>query len=156
MDDATREELLERYRAGARTLAEALEGATEAELDARPAPGEWSARQVVHHVADAELRSALRLRQLLAEDSPTIQGYDESDYAERLHYDRPIEASLAAIRAARDTSAELLERMTEDDWKREGTHTENGRYTPETWLEIYAAHCLEHAAQIREARAANG
>jgi hypothetical protein len=41
--------------------------------------------------------------------------------------------------------------MTEADWSREGTHTENGRYTPEDWLQIYAAHGHEHAQQIRRA-----
>jgi len=44
--------------------------------------------------------------------------------------------------------------MTEDDWTREGWHTEHGRYTPEDWLRIYAAHAHNHAAQIGRLREA--
>jgi hypothetical protein len=42
--------------------------------------------------------------------------------------------------------------MTEEEWVREGTHSESGRYSCETWLEIYAVHAHEHADQIRRAR----
>ena len=99
------------------------------------------------------MTSAIRLRLLLAEERPTIRGYDQEAFARRLHYDRPIEASLAAFEAARRTTAELLHRMSEEDWGREGTHSESGRYTVEDWLEIYAAHAHDHADQIRRARA---
>jgi len=44
--------------------------------------------------------------------------------------------------------------MDDEDWKREGSHTESGRYTVENWLKIYAAHAHNHAAQIRALRAA--
>jgi hypothetical protein len=152
VDEATRQILIEKYREGHRVVTEALLGATGAELDARPGPKEWSAREVVHHLADSEMTSAIRLRRLLAEDWPTISGYDEHQFARRLYYDRPIEASLEAFAAARQTTAEILDRLTEREWAREGTHSESGRYTVEDWLEIYAAHAHEHAAQIRRAR----
>jgi hypothetical protein len=100
------------------------------------------------------MTSAIRLRVLLATERPTIAGYDENEFARRLHYDRPIEASLAALEAARRSTAEILDRMGESDWVREGTHTDSGRYTMNTWLEIYAVHAHNHAAQIRRARAA--
>jgi len=151
---ATRAELLERYRTGYDAIESALEGITEAELDAREGPDEWTPREVVHHLADAEMRAAIRLRQLIAEDDPVIQAYDEVTYTKRLHYDRPIATSLGAIRASRETSAELLDRLTPDEWKRAGTHTESGPYSVETWLEIYASHAHDHADQIRRARAA--
>lgn len=121
-------------------------------LDFKPSDGGWSPRQVVHHTADSELTSAVRLRRLLAEDRPTILGYDTEEFARRLHYaDRPIQPSLDAIRAARSTSASLLERLSEDDWRRAGTHNEIGPYSVETWLRIYAMHCHDHAAQIDRA-----
>ena len=135
-------------------MTEALAGATEAELDAHPAPGKWSAREIVHHLADSEMTSAIRLRLLLASDRPVIAGYDENEFARRLHYDRPIGASLQAFAAARLTTAELLDRLGDTDWAREGTHSESGRYTMDTWLEIYAAHAHNHAGQIRRAREA--
>ena len=154
MDHRRRRELIERYEDGPRAVTEALAGITDAELDARPGPDQWSPREVVHHLADSEMTSAIRLRRLLAEDRPTIAGYDEQEFARRLHYDRPIAASLEALAAARRSTAELLERLGPAEWAREGTHTESGRYTVETWLEIYAAHGHDHAGQIRRARAA--
>ena len=92
--------LIDQYKDGYRVVTEALAGATEAELDAHPAPGKWSAREIVHHLADSEMTSAIRLRLLLATDRPAIAGYDENVFARRLHYDRPIDASLDALRAA--------------------------------------------------------
>ncbi len=148
----TRAELIERYREGPGELERAVAGLTEAQLDHRPGPGEWTPREVVHHCADSETMSAIRLRKLLAEDAPLIQGYDEEEWARRLHYgDRPIGPSLAAVRAARETSAAILERLADADWGRQGRHSESGPYGVEQWLEIYAAHCHEHAEQIRRA-----
>ena len=153
MDDATRQAMIEQYKKGYREVAEAIAGATEEELDARPAPGKWTAREIVHHLADSEMTSAIRIRNLIATDNVVIVGYDQEVFARRLHYDRPIAASLAAIKAARETTAELLDRLNEDEWKREGTHTEHGRYGMDTWLGIYSVHAHDHADQIRRARA---
>ncbi|HSD52072.1 MAG TPA: DinB family protein [Candidatus Methylomirabilis sp.] len=154
MDAQTRRALIERYKDGYRAVTEALQGISERELDARPAPGKWSAREIVHHLADSEMTSAIRLRRLIAEDRPLIQGYDQDEYARRLYYDRPIHASLEALRSARETTTQILERMPEAQWAREGTHSESGRYTAERWLEIYAQHAHNHADQIRRARSA--
>ena len=153
MDLQTRKQLVDQYKDGYRVVAEALAGATDAELDRHPAPGKWSAREIVHHLADSEMTSAIRLRLLLATDKPAILGYDQDEFARRLYYDRPIEASLEAFKAARRTTSEILERMKDDEWLREGTHTEVGHYTVEKWLEIYACHAHDHATQIRAARA---
>jgi hypothetical protein len=152
MDPATRQQLIDRYRAGYDEVVGALAGMTDAELDAVPPEG-WSPRMVAHHLADSEMTSALRLRRLIAEESPAIQGYDEELWARTLFYDRrPIEPSLAALKAARDSTIAILEHLTEGQWARTGTHSESGAYGVETWLEIYAAHAHDHAAQIRRAR----
>ena len=148
---ADRSALIAQYKQGRAVVAAALDGLSDADLDRRPAPGEWTARQVVHHLADAEARSAVRLRQLLAEDDPVIQGYDEEQYARALHYDRPIETSLAVLSAVRASTGELLDRLTDDDFARTGTHTESGAYSVDTWLGLYAAHAHDHAAQLRAA-----
>ena len=152
MDTQTRKKLIDQYKDGYRVVAEALVGANDEELDARPAPGKWTAREVVHHLADSEMTSAMRLRLLLAVDGASIAGYDQDEFARRLHYDRPIEASLEAFKAARRTTAEILDRMTDEEWRREGTHTEHGRYTVERWLEIYSTHA--HAARRADSRRA--
>ena len=148
-----RKKLIAQYQAGYGEVIKALEGATEAELDRRPAPEKWSSREIVHHLADSEMTSAIRLRRLIAEDQPLIQGYDEAEYARRLHYDRPIEASLAAFGAARACTVPFLERLTAAEWDRVGTHSESGAYSVDKWLQIYAIHAHNHADQIRRARA---
>jgi len=153
MDASTRRALVDQYKDGYRVVAAALEGVTDAELDAHPAPGKWSAREIVHHLADSEMTSAIRLRLLIASQEPAIAGYDQDEFARRLYYDRPIGASLDALRAARESTAEILDRLTDAEWRREGTHSEIGRYSVEQWLEIYSEHPYEHARQIAEARA---
>jgi hypothetical protein len=155
MDQCERQQLIEQYRNGYQMVTDALRQITEMELDARPAPDEWTVREIVHHLADSEMTSAIRLRRLLAEHEPEITGYDEMEFARRLFYgDRPIEASLEAFAAARKTTAEIIDRMTEDDWNRAGRHSEQGHYSTEDWLRIYAAHAANHAEQIRRARVA--
>ena len=152
MDAQRRGELIDRYREGTSAVEEALQGLDEADLDRRPPDGGWTARQVVHHLGDSEMMSAMRLRRLLAEERATIHGYDEAEFARKLYYDtRPIEPSLNAMRAARESTATLLNELSEEDWSRTGTHTESGPYSVETWLEIYARHAHDHADQIRRA-----
>ena len=152
MDTQARKTLIDQYKDGYRVVADALAGAKDEDLDARPAPGKWTAREIVHHLADSGMTSAIRLRLLLAVYNPAILGYDQDEFARRLHYDRPIGASLDAFKASRRTTGEILDRMSEDDWRREGTHTEYGRYTVERWLEIYSTHAHKHAEQIKVAR----
>lgn len=153
MNSASRAALIARYEEGPRVVAEALRGITAAELDTRPAPGDWTPREIVHHLADSEMTSALRLRQLLVDERPSITGYDEAAYARLLRYaDRPIGPARDALRAARATSVQLLSQLPEADWQREGLHSERGRSSVETWLDIYAAHAHDHAARILRAR----
>lgn|SRR5687767_3353105 len=154
MDQDERKKLIAMYRDGYAAVVEALLKITPEELEARRAPGRWNAREIVHHLADSEMTSAIRLRRLLAEDRPQIQGYDQDEFARKLHYDRPHETSLELFKYARLATAELLERLQPADWLREGTHSESGPYSVETWLKIYAQHAHKHARQIREARGA--
>ena len=153
MTQADRKDLIAKYSTGYDEVAGALEGFPKDKLTANLIPGKWSAAEIVQHLADSEMTSAIRLRRLLTEDNPVIQGYDQDQYATKLRYnERDIAPALEAFRAARATTAQLLERMTEVDWRREGTHTESGRYTAEDWLRIYAAHAHGHADQIRRLR----
>ncbi len=149
-----RKKLIDEYKDGYRAVAEALAGATDEELDARPAPNKWTAREVAHHLGDSEMTAATRLRLLLAVDNAPIYGYDQDQFARRLHYDRPIEASIDAFKSARRATAEILDRLSDAEWQRAGTHSEHGRYTVERWLQIYAPHAHQHAEQIKVARSA--
>lgn len=150
MTPEERQELIAKYAAGYDEVMKSLEGFPAESLTAHPLPGKWSAREIIHHLADSEMTSAMRLRQLLDEDQPIIHGYDQDKRATRLKYnERDTAPAFDALRAARATTVQVLALMTEDDWQREGTHTESGRYTVEDWLRIYAAHAHGHADQIR-------
>src|SRR5262245_65945757 len=155
MSPAERKTLIARYRAGYDEVVRALAGIGPDERDWRPAPGEWSAREVIHHLADSETISGIRLRRLLIEDKPVIQGYDQEEYARALRYQqRPMEPALQAFEAARSTTAQLLDTMTDADWRRAGVHSESGPYSAERWLEVYGDHAHVHADQIRKNREA--
>lgn len=146
---AERDALLARYRGGFAAFAAAMDEIGD-RLD-EAADGGWTARQVAHHLADSEMTAAIRLRRVLAEDGAFLAAYDEKAFAERLHYERPVESSLRAAEAARGSSAALLEALGEDEWARVGTHEESGPYGVEHWLRIYADHPYDHAEQARRA-----
>ncbi len=149
MTPEQREHAIAQYAAGYDEVARALEGFPPAHLATRAVAGKWSAAEILHHLADSEMTSALRLRRLLVEERPVIWGYDQDQYAARLRYaEREIGPALEAFRGARATTTQLLRSMTEEEWRREGWHTEDGHYTPEKWLEIYSVHAHDHAAQI--------
>ena len=151
MEAEARKALIRRYRDGHRAIVEALEGLRDDELD-RSASNEWTPRMIAHHLADSEMTSAIRLRRLIAENNPVINGYDEMEFAQKLTSDRPIEPSIEAMRWARESTAQILERLTEEEWQRTGTHSESGPYSVEGWLTIYAAHGHDHAKQIERSR----
>ncbi len=150
-----RARLIARYAAGYDEVAKALEGFPPDRLTKRPFRGKWSAAEIVHHLADSEMIAAFRLRLLLAQERTVIYAYDQAVFAERLHYnERDVTHALAAFRAARSTSVQLLERMTARDWERRAWHDQDGPYGTERWLELYAVHAHNHAAQIARLRAA--
>lgn len=155
MTSQERQEMIAQYKDGYNEVARRLEGFPSNLLTAHPIEGKWSAAEIVHHLADSETTSGLRLRRLLVEDHPLIQGYDQDAYAAHLNYNnREIAPALDAFRSARATAAQLFDFMSDADWQREGTHSESGAYTAEDWLKIYAAHAHNHAAQISRLREA--
>lgn len=155
MTSEERQELIAQYNDGYDEVVKSLEGFPSGSLTAHPIPGKWSAAEIVHHLADSETTSGLRLRRLLVEDHPLIQGYDQEAFAARLNYNqRDLAPALDAFRSTRATTAQLLDLMSEEDWLREGTHSESGSYTAEDWLRIYAAHAHNHAGQISRLRGA--
>jgi hypothetical protein len=155
MTPEERNKLIAQYAAGYEEVAQALNGFPAESLGAHPIADKWSAREIVHHLGDSESTSAFRLRKLLVEDNPVIEGYDQNQFASKLRYnERDMAPALEAFRSARAGNTQLLKLMSEDDWQRAGTHTESGRYTAENWLTTYAKHAHNHAAQIRRLREA--
>jgi hypothetical protein len=142
--------LLERYRDGAAAFTSVVAGLGVSELDARPFAGEWTVREICHHLADSEINAAVRLRRLIAEDDPLLPGYDEMAFSRRLHYPvRDIGPSVAAAIAVRAATLQILECLTDDEWARTGTHGEQGPYGVGAWLRDYADHPWDHADQAR-------
>jgi hypothetical protein len=149
------EELLERFRRGAEVIASVTTGLANVEADWLPGAGKWTVRQIACHLADSEMVGAMRLRQVLAEDNPTMIAFDENAWAERLdHRTRKVSAALEAFRGVRAGNYELLRAQPEAAFARFGTHSVNGRQTLLDLLRGYAEHAESHARQIHEVRQA--
>jgi len=145
--------LLERYRRGPELLAVVLTGVFGEEEDFALAPGKWSIRQIVAHLADAELVGAHRFRQVIAEDNPTLIAYSQDAWTANLDYARrKPKQSLETFRRIRAENYELLKGLPEAAFARTGNHTENGRMTLVQMLEGYAGHAESHARQLQEIR----
>ena len=113
----------------------------------------WSSRQVIHHCADSESQSYARLRRLVAEPNPVIQGYDENLWAKdaTLGYtELPVENSIAVFASVRAASLDIIKRLKPEQLELKGTHTEAGEYSLQRWLETYTRHANNHADQIKQ------
>jgi hypothetical protein len=149
METAEREDRIRRYAEGPARLAAAFAKVPEEALQWRPGPGRWSVHEIVCHCADSEASGALRIRLLLAANEPTLLGYDQDAWASRLDYHaQPLEPALRVVDAVRANTVGLLRRQPAEAWRREGRHTESGRYTAEDWLTVYSEHLEKHSAQI--------
>lgn len=143
---------LERYRRGAELLAMVLTGVFGEEEDFAPA-GKWSIRQIVAHLADAELVGAHRFRQVIAEEMPTLIAFDQDAWTKNLDYARrKPKQSLETFRRIRAENYELLKGLPESAFDRAGNHSENGRMTLRTLLDGYAGHAESHARQLQALR----
>ena len=141
----------QRYEEATTQFLEVVSQLSDSQLDFTK-NGAWTARQVIHHVADSEAQSYARLRRLIAEPGTQIQGYDEAGWGENetLGYQElPIAQSLAVFKAVRASSLEIIKRLKPAQLDNSGTHSESGEYTIKIWLETYINHPLEHAEQIR-------
>jgi hypothetical protein len=148
-------ELLERFRRGAELVAVVSTGAAGPELDFKAGEGRWSVRQIVSHLADSEMVGRGRFCQVIAEQNPTLQGYDEKAWAERLDYSkRKFSQALETFRRTRGENHDLLSVLPEEAFSRKGVHTEHGEVSLLDLLKTDAAHAEGHARQIKEARAA--
>jgi hypothetical protein len=145
---------LERFRRGAELLATVLTGAAGEEVDFVPAPGKWTIRQIMAHLADSELVGAHRLRLVIAEDNPTLSAFDQDAWTRNLDYARRKPAqSLDTFRRLRAENYELLKELPESAFDRVGSHTEDGPLSLRRLLAGYADHAEEHARQLQTLRA---
>ena len=136
-------------------LRQAVHGLSGHQLAEPEAPGKWAIRDVLQHLADAELVCGYRLRMVLAHDRPAITGYDQDLWAKRLRYeDGDVEEAIQDFAQLRQSNLRLLRRMSPEDYKRVGVHSERGEESVEQMLRLYAGHDLLHLRQIERIRQA--
>jgi hypothetical protein len=114
-----------------------------------PAPGKWSAAEIVCHLADCELVFGFRLRQTLAEDSPVLQPFDQDKWA-ATYPGIPAAAALEVFKALRDWNLRLITAALPTAGDRPVTHPERGTMTFMTIVETMAGHDLNHLAQLQK------
>jgi len=147
--------LLERFRRGPEVLAMVLTGVFGEEEDFILAPGKWSVRQIVAHVADSELVGAHRMRLVAAEDNPPLAAFDQDAWVRNLDYARrKPKQSLETFRRIRAENYELLKALPPEAFERSGTHSENGPVTLRELVEGYVEHAENHARQLQQIREA--
>lgn len=148
------DELIKQYEAGTEAVIAALGDYRNRDIDSKHPDG-WSPRQIIHHLADSEVNSYIRLRRLIGEENGTpLPGYDEAAWAlnPTMGYKvLPLEHSLQLFTAVRSSSADTLQRLTPTDLDKSGIHSEMGKYTISTWFDSYIAHPFDHANQINRA-----
>lgn len=144
---------IEAYAAGAGQLAEAIRGLEPADFSAIPVAGTWSIGQIVLHLMDSDLIAADRMKRVIAEDNPTLIGFDETAFSERLFYDQQDPRKAADIfRLNREMTSLLLRRLSDADFKRIGTHNERGVVTLGQLVDLYVHHLNHHLGFIRHKR----
>lgn len=122
----------------------------ESQYDTPVQPGEWTIRQIVHHLPDAHMNGFIRMKLVLAENKPILKPYDQDVWASQADMKLPLEPSLLILRGLHARWAELLENVTASDWERGGIHLENGLVTLDRLLHTYAGHGQAHLEQIRK------
>ena len=137
-------------------LRDAIEGLTEAQQDTPYRPGGWTVRQVVHHLADSHMHSYIRMRFALTQNEPTIMPYDENIWAGLIDArSGPVESSLLLLEGLHARWVQLLESLSEADWKRNFIHPERGTLSLDVNAAIYAWHGRHHVAHITALRERN-
>jgi uncharacterized damage-inducible protein DinB len=137
-------------------LRAAVAGLNDTQLDTPYREGGWTARQVVHHIADSHAQAYIRCKTALTEDWPTIKVYDEAAWAKLPDSRMPIDGSLALIEALHGRWVALLEAMSENDFRKGFIHPERGRVNLASALAMYEWHSRHHTAHITGLRARMG
>jgi hypothetical protein len=149
----TLEQALDTFRRGPELMQEALRGVTTEESKHIPAPGKWSIGQLARHVADTEIVVGMRLRQIIAEDRPTLIPFDQELWAEHLRYtEADVTRSLAIFSSLRSDLAETLDALPPTAFDRMGVHPERGEKSLLEWVTLFGNHAETHAKQIRGIR----
>jgi hypothetical protein len=130
---------------------------TEEQLTTPYLEGEWSVAQNVHHVVDSHMNSFIRLKFILTEERPPLQGYDQDAWAVLADGAYPqVEDSLMILRGLHRRWVRVWESLTDEQWARVGVHSEVGEITPDKLVKMYADHCTAHVDQVKRTLQAGG
>ena len=141
--------------ATAAKLGRMIQRVPPAKLRKRPAPGKWSAGEILAHLADCEIVTGWRMRQILGAPGTPLQAFDQDAWAAAGHYEkRGARKSLEHFRAAREANLALLKSLTPEQWKHHGMHSERGVETIEHVVAMMAGHDLNHLGQVERIVAA--
>ena len=132
------------------TIAQLLQDVPVAKLNQAPGPGKWSVTQIIMHLAEDELTSTWRYRQILEHDAPDLMGFDQDLWAQLGDYSSwdPQDA-LAMFRLLREANLKMFVQLKPDQWERHGVHAERGKLTVRSLCRHMAAHDINHIEQIR-------
>jgi uncharacterized damage-inducible protein DinB len=129
-------------------LREIVGGLSDEQVNRAPAPGKWSIREILCHLADCEAVFAFRIRQTLAQPDHVIQPFDQEIWARNYSaYTAP--EALAAFTAMREWNVALIRTLSPDALNTPVTHPERGQMTLQTILETMGGHDINHLQQIR-------
>ncbi len=138
---------LDVLEATSRHLSEVAAALAPTNLEWRPAPGKWNAREILCHLADNEIAFAFRLRQALAETNHVIQPYDQEKWAGR-YGGLSARAALSAFSSLREWNLALISTTPQELMGKKVTHPERGEMTFRTIVETVAGHDLNHLKQL--------
>lgn len=147
-----RADLLARYRAAPKLLADAVAGSSIAQLDGAPPEPGWTARENVHHVSDIAVMGALRLRLMLLDIEVEMWPTDQDTMQKRLRNDkRPIGPALKTVEGLVESAVSILGSLREDEWTQPRPVPVARSASIEDWLAANVRHLDEHIDQIRYA-----
>jgi hypothetical protein len=121
-------------------------------IDRKPEPAEWSVLECIGHIADSELIASVRYRWILAEERPSLTGFDQDLWVSGLAHGRDDPRLLLELFGAlRHSNLDLWSRRTLADQARIGLHTERGPESYGLTFRLMAGHDRVHLGQARRA-----
>jgi hypothetical protein len=143
--------------ATAKKLERLIKGVPASKLRKRPAPDKWSVKEIVAHLADAEIVGGFRMRLILGAPGTPVAAFDQDSWVTSGHYEkREPRKSVEQFRVAREANLALLKSLTPEQWKHYGMHSERGQESIEHIVRMFAGHDINHLQQIERILSAKG
>lgn len=130
-------------------LEQAVAGLSDKQLDTPYGEGKWTVRQVVHHLADSHINGIIRFKKLLTEENPILSTYEQDEFAKLPDMNLPLEPSFEILRGLHERWAVMLEGLDESAFGKTAQHPEDGEYTLDSLLKVYAEHGVKHIGHIQ-------